>query len=806
MPTSAPCPPPATTLPSCMRRRPLMVTGCWLLLLVAVGMLALLPFAAFAQPSIPGSSQAGVACTSPLRVDSEATFHEAIGCVNQALTGTYQISLTADITYSEPLTSLVNPRLTQLTIEGNGHTLNAAGHGRVLVAAQLQALTLHQLTLTGGLGAAGEADNGGGLSLDCRDDLECHWRLTAVTVHNNQAIDGGGIHYRCSYHGGGSLLLEEVHLYANEAVEEGGGLFFSSDEDSRRCTLDLRNVLVEQNRARYGGGFRSYSPRITITNSTFRQNQASRDGGAILLRKSDGFITMLLRGTAIYDNEARRTGGGLNITSFEQNFAIQLVNSTISGNRVISGTGGGLYLSENDGSLQIDLINSTVVGNQAEVGGGVFIYNQEGGESASLYLANAIVATNTGGDCAGANTEDTRFPPFRGERVVSMGYNLDGDGSCLTPTVRRPFDHAAIDPRVAPLADNGGPTWTHALRPDSKAIGGGDDAVCAQPPVLRIDQRGHRRPEGQHCDIGAYEAVEERSLSPLYVSSSSSGFIGELLFNDEDILRYDRVSAQWSMLFDGSDVGIAADVDAFALLEDGTLVLSFDEPLDLPALGTVQPADIVQFQPTKLGNETTGSFAWFLDGSDVGLDDRTNVDALAFSSDGHLVVSLQQPFALAEVSGQDEDLLLLRDATFGATSSGRWQLYLDGSDVGLASGRDLNALWIDPLYGELYLTTSAPYTFTTLAGDADNIVVCKPIALGQGSACRFAPFWDGDAVGFDNERVDGIHVGLQPSSYDPTTVVGTGETSEALEEPPLTEEDEAPVAPVQELYLPLLRR
>ncbi|MCB0187561.1 MAG: hypothetical protein KDE31_25005, partial [Caldilineaceae bacterium] len=76
----------------------------------------------------------------------------------------------------------------------------------------------------------------------------------------------------------------------------------------------------------------------------------------------------------------------------------------------------------------------------------------------------------------------------------------------------------------------------------------------------------------------------------------------------------------------------------------------------------------------------------------------------------------------------------------------------------------------------------------------------------QGSACHFAPFWDGDAVGFDNERVDGIHVGLQPSSYDPTTVVGTGETSEALEEPPLTEEDEAPVAPVQELYLPLLRR
>jgi hypothetical protein len=58
------------------------------------------------------------------------------------------------------------------------------------------------------------------------------------------------------------------------------------------------------------------------------------------------------------------------------------------------------------------------------------------------------------------------------------------------------------------LADNGGPTQTIALEPDSPAIGGGDSAVCANMPVNGIDQRGFVRPGVGHtqCSIGAYEA------------------------------------------------------------------------------------------------------------------------------------------------------------------------------------------------------------------------------------------------------------------------------------------------------------
>ena len=54
---------------------------------------------------------------------------------------------------------------------------------------------------------------------------------------------------------------------------------------------------------------------------------------------------------------------------------------------------------------------------------------------------------------------------------------------------------------LAPLADNGGPTLTHALVPDSPAIDASPvDAECAA-----TDQRGNARPQGAMCDIGAFE-------------------------------------------------------------------------------------------------------------------------------------------------------------------------------------------------------------------------------------------------------------------------------------------------------------
>jgi hypothetical protein len=61
-------------------------------------------------------------------------------------------------------------------------------------------------------------------------------------------------------------------------------------------------------------------------------------------------------------------------------------------------------------------------------------------------------------------------------------------------------DQPSTDPLVGPLADNGGPTLTHALLEGSPAIDAGDDSVCPA-----VDQRGIARPQGAACDVGSYE-------------------------------------------------------------------------------------------------------------------------------------------------------------------------------------------------------------------------------------------------------------------------------------------------------------
>jgi hypothetical protein len=94
--------------------------------------------------------------------------------------------------------------------------------------------------------------------------------------------------------------------------------------------------------------------------------------------------------------------------------------------------------------------------------------------------------------------------------TTSNGYNIESPGDTCG------FDQGTDQPNVTsgalslgPLADNGGPTETHALLPGSVAIDmiPGVDCVDADREPLTTDQRGKPRPEtgGTMCDVGALE-------------------------------------------------------------------------------------------------------------------------------------------------------------------------------------------------------------------------------------------------------------------------------------------------------------
>src|SRR4029077_12552028 len=86
-----------------------------------------------------------------------------------------------------------------------------------------------------------------------------------------------------------------------------------------------------------------------------------------------------------------------------------------------------------------------------------------------------------------------------------------------------------LDPKLDPggLADNGGPTLTEALLPNSSCIDAGDDSVLGQ---ITTDQRGYPRKGGLHVDIGAYE-IDPPQAGPLFTVTStdehSDGTCGE---------------------------------------------------------------------------------------------------------------------------------------------------------------------------------------------------------------------------------------------------------------------------------------
>jgi hypothetical protein len=127
----------------------------------------------------------------------------------------------------------------------------------------------------------------------------------------------------------------------------------------------------------------------------------------------------------------------------------------------------------------LNLINSTLSHNAATYGGGIY-------SNGALNYANTIIANSTSGvDCFSSG---------------SIGININN----IAETGYCSPQHTT-DPLLGPLADNGGLTQTLALLPGSPALDAGDDATCASLPVSSLDQRGVVRPQGAHCDIGAYE-------------------------------------------------------------------------------------------------------------------------------------------------------------------------------------------------------------------------------------------------------------------------------------------------------------
>lgn len=215
----------------------------------------------------------------------------------------------------------------------------------------------------------------------------------------------------------------------------------------------------------YGGGVHS-GGRLTITRSTLADNEAGSGGGA--------YLTM---------NGA-----------CDQGISATFVNSTITGNTASNG-GGGIGIRY----CVLRLSSSTVAFNHATHGAGGIVprvFPTYGENAYNPIFTNSIIANNTS-TLASADVDVEDYATSIGPIELTGSNNL-----ILASSITLPAGTLVVDPMLASLSDNGGPTHTHALLPGSPAIDAGTNALA-----IPFDQRGEGFPRvvGTLTDIGAFE-------------------------------------------------------------------------------------------------------------------------------------------------------------------------------------------------------------------------------------------------------------------------------------------------------------
>ena len=386
--------------------------------------------------------------------------------------------------------NVVFPAVTgRFTIAGNGATIARTVRDpfeRFFLIQPRGDLTLTDLSLQGG-GSRESPDSGSwsGGAIVNRGMLT----MESVRAIANSATGSGGAVFN-----EGRLIVRGGLHAGNQAGGgcEGAGGGFLHNRSSGSVTLS--NAVLQENRASCGGAVVNQG-LLAVMDSVFRGNRAGTGdnniyamGGALQNDDEDGNEPLaMIVGSTFVGNQAM-VGGAVGNT---RGARALVHNSTISTNHTYTPCpdciedrprhrAGGIANFGNLTLRDVTLFANTCTGSTPCPGGLINV-----GRDAIVTVQNSIIADNVGGDCAHDTSGTARF--------TVVGANLDADSSCPWFTV-----HASAV--LGPLTDNGGPTATHAVLPDSPAHDAG--TTC-----FTTDQRGfpRERSDTNPCDIGSFE-------------------------------------------------------------------------------------------------------------------------------------------------------------------------------------------------------------------------------------------------------------------------------------------------------------
>ena len=358
--------------------------------------------------------------------------------------------------------------------------------------------------------------------------------ISNLTIKNgleNKEAGGGIINF-------GFLTLSDDTLSDNRSVLSGGGI-------ANQGTLGIENCTITHNQADSGAGISSGGTliinRSTISNNTAKNvgsgmNYESGNGGGILWEqtisvgnKGDIFDSLQLYGqfiliaSTISGNIASNNGGGIWSSG-----KFTLDKSTISGN-IASGDGGGVWSTYGDSNLALNSIffwTSTISGNTSNgLGGGIAIIPGRTNKTSFIIIISyctIVINTSKGGGGVAIDAKLDVSQVYMGATIVAdnradSGPDVFGRLTSSYVNLVQNMSEAIFigqapvtnkSPNLGPLQNNGGLTQTYALLPGSPAI---DQIPYADYHAswcrssMETDQRGVTRPQGNGCDLGAYE-------------------------------------------------------------------------------------------------------------------------------------------------------------------------------------------------------------------------------------------------------------------------------------------------------------
>ena len=568
------------------------------------------------------------------------------------------------------------------------------------------------------------------------------------TVNDNTAEEGsgGGI---MTY---GPTRIRRSEVSRNDSHEVGGGV------GSGRAPTEVPRENPPPGGTSQGlggprtnnGGEPGRPNQLNIVESTVADNTTGSTGGGVAGFGEVAVTSSTISGNTVQGLGGAGLGGGLAVIG-----NLAATNTTISNNASYGEFAGGGGIAS--GGDELLVANSTLVGNEVHgttdsQGAGILrLINQAQPNGVNGPIANPVqpvgsIVNNTivmasvgAADCEGVDT----------------GSNNLSDGSC-PGTIGAAI---GVDPN---LAENGGPTQTHALLTGSNAINAGDNGLIP-PDVADLDRDGDRmepapydqrgdgfpRVEGSSVDIGSFELFKR-----LFLTMEGNGAINGLAFGREDIIVYDAVADTWAKVFDGDDVLPipSLNLDAFTFMGPNMILMSFSATANFPGIGTVSPDDVLKFTVASLGEDNTaGVFEKVLEGDDVGLTGE-NVDALT-KVNGNLVVSLARDTTVNGTAVDDSDLLELIPPVNGGAPT--WSTLLVGTDIDLSltsedvTGADVigNVVKLNTL-GEFIAAGGA-------SGNRSDVFGCNMLS----NTC--SPHFDGFAQGIFI-GVDGLELRVKP--------------------------------------------